>query len=57
MIKIKTDLLGFVVTMHLGFCKQYVKSHGLMSLGFHFLFRKRPRALWQQTLPELVLIP
>ena len=41
---IKTDLSGFVVTMHSGLCEQYVKS------------RRRPRALWQQTPPEPVLI-
>ena len=49
---IKTDLSGFVVTMHLGLCEQYVKSPS----GFDFLFRTRPRALWQQTPPEPVLI-
>ena len=42
---IKTDLSGFVVTMHSGLCEQYVKSR-----------RTRPRALWQQTPPEPVLI-
>ena len=44
---IKTDLSGFVVTMHSGLCEQ----------GFDFLFRTRPRALRQQTPPEPVLIP
>ena len=48
-IVIKTDLSGFVVTMHSGLCEQYVKSLGLTPSGFDFLFRTRPRALWQQT--------
>ena len=43
---IKTDLSGFVVTMYSGVCEQY-----------DFLFRTRPRALWQQTPPDQVLIP
>ena len=43
---IKTDLSGFVVTMHSGLCEQY-----------DFLFRMRPHALCQQTPPEPVLIP
>ena len=54
---IKTDLSGFVVTMHSGLCEQYVKSLGLSPSVFDFLFRTRPRALWQQTPPEPVLIP
>ena len=57
MIMIKTDLSGFVVTMHSGLCKQYIKSLGPSSSGFDFLFRMRPHALWQQTPPEQVLIP
>ena len=56
-IVIKTDLSGFVVTMHEGACEQCVKSLGLTPSGFDFLFRTRPRALWQQTPPEPVLIP
>ena len=52
-IVIRTDLSGFVVTMHSGLCEQYVKSLGLTS-GFDLLFRNRPRALWQETPPELV---
>ena len=43
--------------MHLGLCDQYVKYLGLSASGFDFLFRMRPYALKQQTLPELVLIP
>ena len=31
--------------------------HTIYSSGFDFMFRTRPRALWQQTLPEPVLIP
>ena len=54
---IKTDLSGFVVTVHSGLCEQYVKSLRLTPSGFDFLFRTRPRALWQQTPPEPVLIP
>ena len=55
---IKTDLSGFVVTMHSGLCEQYVKSLGLSASGFDFLFRTLPCALWQQTPPEEpVLIP
>ena len=46
---IKTDRSGFVVTMHSGLCEQYVKSLGLSPSGFDFLFRTRPRTLWQQT--------
>ena len=30
---IKTDLTGFVITMHLGLCEQYVQSLSLMALG------------------------
>ena len=56
-IVIETDLKGFVVTMRSGLCEQYVKSLGLTPSGFDFLFRTRPRALWQQTPPEQVLIP
>ena len=40
----KTDLSGFVVTMHSGLCEQYVKSLGLMASGFDFPFCMRPRA-------------
>ena len=36
---IKTDLSGFVITMHLGLCKQYVKSLGLKASGFDFNFQ------------------
>ena len=39
---IKTDLSGFVVTMHSGLCEQYVKSLGLTPSGFDFLFHTRP---------------
>ena len=46
-IVIKTDLSGFVVTMHSGLCEQHVKSLGLTPSGFDFLFRTHPRALWQ----------
>ena len=53
---IKTDLSGFVVTMHSGLCEQYVKSLRLRRREFDFLFRTRPRALWQQIPPEPVLI-
>ena len=52
-IVIKTDLSGFIVTMHSGLCEQ----NGLTPSGFDFLFRTRPRALWQQTPPEPVLMP
>ena len=48
-----TDLSGFVVTMHSGLCEQYVQ--GPMSLDL--FFRTRPRALWQKTPSEPVLIP
>ena len=56
-IVIKTDVSGFIVTMHSGLCEQYVKSLGRMPSGFDFLFRTRPRGLGQQTPPEPVLIP
>ena len=56
-VMIKTNLSGFVVTMHSGLCKHYVKYLGLTPSGFDFLFCTRPHALWQQTSPELVLIP
>ena len=52
-----TDLSGFVVTMHSGLGEQYVKSIGLSTFGFDFLFCTRIRALWQQTPLEPVLIP
>ena len=55
-IVIKTDLSGFVVTMHSGLCKQYVKSLGVSASEFDFLFHTYPRALWQQIPPEPVLI-
>ena len=35
-IVIKTDLSGFVVTMHSGFCEHYVKPLGLSASGFDF---------------------
>ena len=38
-IMIKTDLSGFVITMHLGLCKKYVKSLGLKASGFDFNFQ------------------
>ena len=57
MIMIKTDLSGSVVTKHSGLCEQYLKSLGLSALGFNFMFRMLPCALWQQTPPEAVLIP
>ena len=37
-IVIKTDLSGFDATMYLGLCEQYVKSQGLTTSGFDFLF-------------------
>ena len=52
---IKTDLSGFVVTMHLGLCEQYVQPLSLTASGLDFLFT-RPCAFWQQAPPELVLI-
>ena len=45
-----------VAIMHSGLCEQYVKSLGLSASGFDFLLRTPPRALWQQTPPELVQI-
>ena len=56
-IVVKTDLSGFVLIMHSGLCEQYVKSLGLSASEFGFLFLPRPRTLWQQNPPELVLIP
>ena len=52
---IKTDLSGFVVTMHSGLCTVRQIPPATPS-GFDFLFRTRPRALWHQTPPEPVLI-
>ena len=49
---IETDLLGFVVTMQLGFSEQYAKSLGLAASGFNFLFCTHPSAMWQQTTPK-----
>ena len=46
-IVIKTDLSGFVVTMHWSFCEQCAKSIRLTPCGFDFLFRTHPRTLWQ----------
>ena len=34
---VKTDLSGFVVTIHSGLCEQYVKSLGLTASEFDFL--------------------
>ena len=56
MIVIKTDLSGFVVTMHLGLCEQYIKSLGLTASGFGLL-HTHSRIFLQQTPPEPVLIP
>ena len=50
-IMIKTDLPVFVVIIHSGLCKQYVKSLGLMPSVFDFLLHMRPPALWQQSPP------
>ena len=55
--RVKLKMSGFVVTMQSGLCKKYVKFLGLSALGFDFLFRMRPCALWQQTSAEPVLIP
>ena len=38
-----------------GLCEQYVKYLGLTPSEFDFLFRTRPRALWQQIPPTPVL--
>ena len=43
-IMIKTNLSGFVVTMHSGLCGQYIKSLSLMASGFNFLFHTYPCA-------------
>ena len=51
------DLMHWFYWKPSGLCELYVKSLGFRASGFDFLFRKRPRALWQQTPPELVLIP
>ena len=40
MIVFKTDLLGFVVTMHSGLRELYVNSRGLTALGLDFLFAR-----------------
>ena len=37
--------------------EQYVHSLDLTASGLDFLFRTGPRALWQQTPSEPVLIP
>ena len=37
---IKTDLSGFVVTMHSGLCKQYIQSLSLTASGLDFLFER-----------------
>ena len=51
---IKTTLSGLVVTTLSGLHKQYVQSLGL---GIELPVRMCPRALWQQSPPEPVLIP
>ena len=56
-IMIKTDLLGFVVTMHSGFCEQYIKSRGLTALALRFPVCTSLHASWQQIPPEPILIP
>ena len=49
LIVVKTDIPGSVQT---------VRSHPRPnSLGVELPVRKRPRALWQETYPEPVLIP
>ena len=53
-IVVKTNLLGFVVIMHLGLCKQHPQSLSLIASGLDFLFRMHPHATWQQTPPEPV---
>ena len=39
-IVIKTDLSGFVVTIHSCLCEQYVQSFGLTASGFDLLFAR-----------------
>ena len=53
---IKAGLSGLVVTMHSGLFEQCVKSLGLTPSEFDSLFRTRPRAFWQQTTPEPVIM-
>ena len=53
---IKTDLSGFVVTVHSGFCQQYIQSRP-NSLGIGLPVHKHPRALQQQTTSGPVFIP
>ena len=40
-----------------GVYEKDVKSFDLTASGFDSLFRMRTRTLWQQTLPEPVIIP
>ena len=51
---IKTDLSGFVVTMHYGVCEQYIKAFSLSTSWFDFLLHT-PSCI--VTSPEAVLIP
>ena len=53
---IKTDLSGFVGHNALGLVRTVRQIPPATPSGFDFLFRTRPRALWQQTPPEPVLI-
>ena len=54
-IMIKICLSGFVITMHLGFCKQFVQ-HKPIAHRIGAPIHMHLYAFWQQTHPELVLI-
>ena len=54
---IKTDLLGFVVTMHSGLCEQYIQYQGLTASRLKLPVCTCLPASQQQTHPEPVVIP
>ena len=56
-ILIKTDLSGFVVTMHSGMCDEQILYIGLTVSELDFLSeRALDRALWEDNQPAPVLI-
>ena len=49
--------MNLKVENYSGLCEQYMQSPDLTPSGLNFLFRTRPRTLWQQDPPESVFIP
>ena len=54
---IKTDLTGFVITIHLGLFEQYVQSLSLIASELDLLFARALMHYDYNPPPELALIP